>query len=103
MLIALGVSLANLRISHLRISAALAALRLVFGVAIGWVLVLAFEIEGPAAGVLILQAAMPPAVFNYLFAARYGGPAEEVAGAVVLGTVATLAVLPLLLLWVMPM
>ena len=40
---------------------------------------------------------MPPAVFNYLFAARYGGPVQEVAGAVVVGTIISLLTLPALL------
>ncbi len=102
MLIALGVSLARLRINHLRVSGLLAMLRLVFGLSIGWGMVTLFGLEGPIAGVLVLQSAMPPAVFTYLFAARYAGPAEEVAGAVVLGTLATLLLLPAMLILVMP-
>jgi predicted permease len=102
MLIALGVSLASLRVSDLGLSAALAALRLAFGLAIGWGLTRAFGLTGAAAGVLILQSAMPPAVFNYLFAVRYGGPSAEIAGAVVLGTLATFVLLPFLLILVVP-
>lgn len=102
MLIALGVSLASLRVSDLGLSATLAGLRMAFGLAIGWGLTRAFGLTGPAAGVLILQSAMPPAVFNYLFAVRYSGPAAEIAGAVVLGTLATFVLLPFLLLMMIP-
>jgi hypothetical protein len=52
---------------------------------------------GAARGVIILQAAMPVAVFNYLFAQRYAREAEEVAGMVVLSTLIAFAGLPFLL------
>jgi predicted permease len=101
MLIALGVSLANLRVGHLGRAAVLGALRLVLGLGAGVGLATLLALPPPAWGVLILQAAMPPAVFNYLFAARYGGPAEEVAGAVVVGTAIGFLALPFLLAAVM--
>ncbi|MGO4125199.1 AEC family transporter [Inquilinus sp. YAF38] len=97
MLIALGVSLASLRIANLGHALWLAGLRLVLGLAAGYGVVWLADIPQPAAAILILQSAMPPAVFNYLFAARYGGPVEEVAGAVVVGTIISLLTLPVLL------
>lgn len=102
MLIALGVSLASLRIAKLGQSLWLAGLRLGLGLAAGIGVVWLFDIPQPTAAILILQSSMPPAVFNYLFAARYGGPAEEVAGAVVLGTLVSIATLPILLAVLMP-
>jgi hypothetical protein len=101
MLIALGVSLARLKVVGLRTSLAVALLRLGPGLGAGVLLAWAFGLEGAAAGVAILQCAMPAAVFNYLFAARYGGPAEEVAGVVVLSTLISAATLPVLLWLVM--
>jgi predicted permease len=53
--------------------------------------------SGIARGVLILQCAMPSAVFNYLFAQRYGRAPEEVASIVVLSTLGAFAGLPWLL------
>jgi hypothetical protein len=97
MLIALGVSLARLKVAGLRRSLGVALLRLGPGFAAGLGLVWAFGLEGAAAGVTVLQCAMPAAVFNYLFAARYGGPAAEVAGAVVLSTALSFATLPAVL------
>lgn len=100
MLIALGVSLARLKIANLRQSVYLAAVRLVVGTGVGFALVAFLGLEGVPAGVVLLQCAMPSAVFNFLFAALYKGPAEEVAGAVVASTTLTFLALPFLLLLV---
>jgi hypothetical protein len=101
MLIALGVSLARLRIASLKLSVAIALLRLLAGFAVGLGVAWAFGLEGMAAGVLVLQSAMPVAVFNYLFAQVYKRAPEEVAGAVVLSTFLSFASLPLLLFFVL--
>jgi hypothetical protein len=50
-------------------------------------------------GVLVIQAAMPVAVFNYLFAQYFKREPEQVAGMVVLSTAASFLTLPLLL-WI---
>ena len=60
-----------------------------------------FELEGTARGVLIVQSAMPIAVFNYLFAARYQTAPEEVAAMVLTSTVVVFATLPALLWYVL--
>ena len=54
----------------------------------------AFGVEGR---VLILQCAMPAAVFNYLLAQRYDRSPEEVASIVVVSTLLAAVSLPLLL------
>jgi hypothetical protein len=101
MLIALGVSLARLGIRRFPVSLGLACLRLAMGLAAGVGLAWLFGFEGVARGVLILQATMPAAVFNYLFAQRYGTQPEDVAGIVVLSTALSFATLPLLLWFVL--
>jgi hypothetical protein len=55
-------------------------------------------LEGAARGVLIIQSAMPAAVFNYLWAQHYGRDAAAVAGVVVLSTALAFVLLPLVLL-----
>ena len=55
-------------------------------------------LEGVERGVLIIESAMPVAVFNYLFAQRFNRSPEEVAGMVVISTTISFASLPLLLL-----
>lgn len=101
MLIALGVSLAGLKITSLPRSFGLAALRLGMGFAVGWATATALGMEGAARGVLILQSSMPVAVYVYLFAARYNHHPEEVAGMVIISTVLSFATLPALLWFVL--
>jgi len=59
-------------------------------------------LEGVARGIMILQSAMPVAVFSYLFAVRYNRSPEEVAGTVVISTLLSFLTLPALLWYVLP-
>lgn len=99
MLITLGVSLAQLRVRDLRRSVALALARLAIGVGAGVLACGLLELEGVMRSVVILQSAMPVAVFNYLLAHRYGAEPEAVAGTVVISTALAFGGLPLLLWW----
>lgn len=101
MLLTLGVSLARLRLGGLRRSLILAALRLALGFLLAIGLAAAFGFDPLSRGVLVLQSSMPTAVFNYLFAVRYGTRPEEVAATVTVSTLMTFAVLPLLLAFVL--
>jgi predicted permease len=101
MLLALGVSLARLRIASLGRSLFLGAGKIALGFGLGYAVVLALGLEGPARGVVLVQTAMPVAVFNYLFAAKYNQRPEEVAGVVILSTLTSFLTLPLLLWFAM--
>lgn len=98
MLIALGVSLASLEARSLKDGAIVAVLRLAAGVGVGLGVAELMELEGAARGVVIIQAAMPVAVFNYLFAATYDERPGAVAGSVLISTAISFATLPFLLL-----
>lgn len=97
LLITLGFSLARMKVSSLGTSLFLAVVRLVIGFAIGNGVAEILGLEGIARGVVILQASMPNAVFNYLFAKQYNAEPEGVAGMVVVSTLLTFLALPLLL------
>ena len=97
MLITLGVSLAGLKIASLPRAVWLSVFRLVIGVAVGWGLAEAFGFEGTARGVLIIECAMPAAVFNYLFAQAHDNRPDEVAGIVLVSTALSFVTLPALL------
>lgn len=97
MLITLGVSLARLKVVNLRNSLIVSLLRLGIGFTTGVCLVWAFGLTGVTAGVTLIMTSMPPAVFNYLFAARYGDHAEEVAGTVIIATALSFATMPFLM------
>lgn len=94
MLVSLGVTLARLRIVSVRRTMLLAVLRLAMGLALGYVLVGALDIQGAARGVAIILCAMPSAVFNYLMALYYERQPGEVASLVVASTFVTLLALP---------
>jgi len=100
MLITLGVSLARLSVSALPRSLTVASMRFGLGLAAGVLVATVLGLEGIARGVVVLQFSMPPAVFNYLIAARYDHNSDEVAGVVVTGTAMSVVVVPLVL-WVL--
>jgi len=97
MLLTLGVSLATLGVKKLGRSTLIAFLRIGFGFAAGLLVAKLLGLTGATRGVIILQASMPSAVFNYLMAARYERGADDVAGAVTMSTLMSLVVLPLVL------
>lgn len=100
MLITLGVSLGNMQVNQLGKSVLFALLRLSIGVGVGWGAATAFGLTGIAKGVVILQSAMPVAVFNYLFALRYGREPQVVAGMVMVSTLLSFVLIPLLLVYI---
>jgi predicted permease len=65
-----------------------------FSVAVG--VSFALGLSGVAQGVLVLQGAMPAAVFSYLFAARYERDADDIAGIVLTSTLLGALTLPFL-------
>jgi len=97
MLIGLGVSLSRLSVSNLPIAFLFSAVRVGGGCFIGWGIAEFFALEGVLRGVIIVQAAMPVALFNYLFAAYYHRNAGAVAGMVVTSTAMSFLTLPFVL------
>jgi predicted permease len=102
MLLALGHALGTIRIERVRLATGLAVLRLGIGFSVGVALVEAFELSGVARGVVLVESAMPVAVFNFLMAARYERHPEEVAGAIVISTLLSFLTMPALLLFALP-
>lgn len=97
----LGASLALLPVETFDLAALLAGLRIGLGVAIGVVIAPVFGLGGSARAIVILQCAMPPAVYNYLFAQRWNNQPEEVASVVVVATFASIVSVPALLRFLM--
>jgi predicted permease len=96
MLMALGNTIGGLKAHNLPRAFGLGAARLIisFMVAVG--VSFALGLSGVAQGVLVLQGAMPAAVFSYLFAARYERDADDIAGIVLVSTLLGAVTLPLL-------
>jgi len=96
MLLALGYTLGGLRARNLRLAFGLASARFVLSLGVALGIGAVFRLEGIALGVFVLQGVMPAAVFNYLFAARYARAAEDVAGIVLVSTLLSAVLLPVL-------
>jgi predicted permease len=101
MLILLGHSLAKLGVADVKTSLALAVARLAIGLGVGITVAWLLGLEGPPRGVVILLSAMPAAVFNFVFAERFGREPQAVAGLVITSTSLSFVTLPLLLWFVL--
>lgn len=100
-IIALGVSIAKLKISGFWRTLTLSAIKLASGFAVGVLIADLLGLTGVPKGVLIIQCAMPIAVHNYVFALRFQRGPEETASMIILSTLISMATLPLLLWYVL--
>ncbi|HBQ22830.1 MAG TPA: AEC family transporter, partial [Alphaproteobacteria bacterium] len=100
MLITLGVSIARLRLVELWPSLLFAVARLIVMFVVAKLIIWGLDLDGIMAGVIILQACMPVAVFNFLFATLYKREADRVAGIVLVSSLMMIIVLPLLVAYV---
>jgi predicted permease len=96
MLMALGNTVGGLAAHNLRRAIGLGAARLIISFVVAVGVSYALGLRGVAQGVLVLQGAMPAAVFSYLFAARYERDADDIAGIVLVSTLLGALTLPLL-------
>lgn len=102
MTITLGVSLSTLKVRTWQRSLGFSVLRIFGGLLLGWLSCWVLQVEGVSRSVVLLQSAMPVAVFNYLLALRYQRRPEEVAAMVVISTLLAFLTLPFLLLMLLP-
>lgn len=96
MLMALGNTVGGLTAHNLRRAFGLGSARLIISFVVAVSVSYALGLSGVAQGVLVLQGAMPAAVFSYLFAARYERDADDIAGIVLVSTLLGAVTLPLL-------
>ena len=96
MLMALGNTVGGLTAHNMRRAFGLGAARLIISFVVAVGVSFALGLSGVAQGVLVLQGAMPAAVFSYLFAARYERDADDIAGIVLVSTLLGALTLPLL-------
>ena len=96
-LFTLGVGFASFRVERWSIGIVGALLRPIAGLLIAWPLVLLLPLTKPMQGVLLLYAALPPAVMNYIFADRYQQEPGMVSAIVVGGNIVSIVFVPLAL------
>jgi malate permease and related proteins len=101
MLMSLGTSLATLSVKGLGRALELSVFRIAGGFLAALAVATIMQLDGPARGAVLIQSAMPTAVFNYLCAAQYNNKPEDVAGIVLISTLLSFASLPLLLAFVL--
>lgn len=97
MQLTLGVSLARLQVTQIAMPLLVSAIKLGGGALVGFAVAGLLGLEGTARGVLVLDCAMPVAVFNYMFATKYEREPSEVASTVVLSTLLSFVTLPIVL------
>ena len=97
MLFALGVRLADSRISAVGFGLFGAVLRPVVGMALAWALLQMLELPPREQALLLVFGGLPPAVLNYMFAERYDQEPDKVASMVLIGNLAAVVFLPIAL------
>ncbi|WP_301102133.1 AEC family transporter [Propionivibrio sp.] len=93
-LFTLGVGFASFRVERWSIGIIGAILCPLSGLLIAWPLVTLLPLNRPMQGVLLLYAALPPAVMNYIFAEQYKQDPGLVSAIVVGGNIASLIFVP---------
>ena len=101
MLFALGVRMTGVDLAHWRIGLAGALLYPAAGLACAAAAVAMLGLEGGEAAQVLVFGVLPPAVLNYMLAEQYGQEPDKVASMVLLGNLASLAVIPVVLAFVL--
>lgn len=96
MLLSLGVALAQLRATNMGRALAFSVMRLTMGALVGWGVATVMGMDGIERGVVVIESAMPVAIFNFLFARLYDNRPDEVAGMVLMSTVLSYVTLPIM-------
>lgn len=97
-LLVLGYRLASVRITDLKATALASIIRVGVGLGMGFAAAAIFGLSGVSRSVVILDSAMPSAVNTSILAMKYGNEPELVASVVFVTTVASLLIIPGLLL-----
>ncbi|RLW66876.1 MAG: hypothetical protein B6D73_01100 [gamma proteobacterium symbiont of Stewartia floridana] len=101
MLVALGVRLIQVDLSHWRAGLAGALLCPASGVISAIIAIALLQPSEQMSKILLLFSVLPPAVMNFLLAERYQRSADEVAAMVAFGNLASLAVIPIALAFIL--
>ena len=97
MLFALGVRMADSRITALGFGLFGAVLRPLAGMLLAWLIMRLVELPEREQTLLLVFGALPPAVLNFMFAERYQQEPDKVASMVLVGNLAAVVFLPIAL------
>jgi len=96
-LMSLGIALSRLKVVSWTHASILGAVRVIIGPVIGFGLIRFLELEGFAAGVLLIQSCMPSAVLTYLVGSMYSEKkvVDSVASVIVTSTIMSFITIPI--------
>ncbi len=96
-LMSLGIALIRLKVFSFYKAIVASLTRMIFGPIIGLLLIYYFNLNGFAAGVLLIQCSMPSAVLNYLVASIYSPKKiiDSVASTIVVSTLMSFLTIPI--------
>ena len=96
-LMSLGIALTRFKFS-LKNSIILSLCRVVIGPIIAFIIIYYFELSGFAAGVLLIQSAMPSAILNYLVGSMYSPKniVDSIASTIVVSTLMSFITIPII-------
>ena len=97
MIFALGYKLSEINLQDIGKSFFFGGLRIVGGFGLGVLAAFVLGLNGLSARVVMLDAAMPPAVFNFVLAEKYGQNSKIVASIIMAGTVLSAITTPIVL------
>tara|TARA_B100000579_G_scaffold172291_1_gene140391 strand:+ start:154 stop:1056 length:903 start_codon:yes stop_codon:yes gene_type:complete len=97
-LMSLGVSLTQLKVFSLKDSIISSIGRVIIGPIIGFIIIKIFNLSGFAAGVLLIQSAMPSAILTYLVAEMYSPKkvVDSISSMIVVSTLMSLITVPII-------
>tara|TARA_B100000965_G_scaffold59485_1_gene45528 strand:- start:164 stop:1063 length:900 start_codon:yes stop_codon:yes gene_type:complete len=97
-LMSLGVSLTQMKVFSIRSSLISSIGRVIVGPIIGFGLIKVFNLSGYAAGVLLIQSAMPSAILTYLIASMYSPKkiVDNISSMIVVSTLMSLITVPII-------
>jgi|TARA_B110000196_G_scaffold188707_1_gene161624 predicted permease len=96
-LMSLGIALTRLKVFSVNKAIISSIGRVIVGPIIGYLLIIFFNLDGIAAGVLLIQCSMPSAVLNYLVGSIYSPKkiVDNVASMIVVSTLMSFITIPL--------
>lgn len=97
MLLSLGVSIADLKLAHIKTTAPLAVYRSLAAPLCGFATVGLLGLEGVSRGIVLVQASMPIAVISFMLAEQYDNRPRAAASLVLLTTLLSLLSIPAML------
>ncbi len=96
-LMSLGIALTRLKVFSATKAIFSSIARVIVGPIVGYLLIIFFDLEGFAAGVMLIQCSMPSAILNYLVGSIYSPKkiVDNIASMIVVSTIMSFITIPL--------